>query len=69
MSKATHDLLIQNVDGSKTYNEAIEAFRKEGATDIIEGDDTPESILEIGFNYGYWSAVRQLTGFGNEYDR
>lgn len=69
MNKAAHDLLIQNVDGSKTYNEAIEAFRKENATDMIDGEDTTQSILDVGFSYGYWSAVRQLTGFGTEFDR
>jgi hypothetical protein len=69
MNKAPHDLLIQNVDSSKTYNEAIEAFRKEDATDMIEGSDTPQSILELGFSYGYWAAVGELTGFGTEFDR
>jgi hypothetical protein len=30
---------------------------------MIDGEDTPDSILNTGFEYGYWAAVEDLTGY------
>jgi hypothetical protein len=63
-----HDLLVLNNSSydSKTFEAAIEEFRKpENREFIIDGEDTPDSILDTGFEYGFWSAVKVLTGYGD----
>jgi hypothetical protein len=65
---AKHDLLALNNSSydSKTYMAALEEFRKpENREFLIDGEDTPDSILDVGFESGFWSAVKVLTGYGD----
>lgn len=63
-----HDLLVLNNSSydSKTFMAALEEFRKpENRTYLIDGEDDNDAILDTGFEYGFWSAVRVLTGYGD----
>jgi hypothetical protein len=59
-----HDLLALNTEGSETYNLARKNFQNSDLREyMIDGEDTPDSILNTGFEYGYWAAVEDLTGY------
>lgn len=63
-----HDLLVLNNTSynSKTFMDALEEFRKpENREYLIDGEDDNDSILDTGFEAGFWSAVRALTGYGD----
>lgn len=65
--KMTHDLLVLNntTYDSKTFSEALEAFKNSDMSEYLDKGETEESLLETGFEYGFWSAVRILTGYGD----
>jgi|LauGreDrversion4_2_1035121.scaffolds.fasta_scaffold1331692_2 hypothetical protein len=62
---ANHDLLVLNNSSydSETFNAALEAFKNNDLSDYLEKNETEESLLETGFEYGFWSAVSVLTGY------
>lgn len=63
-----HDLLVLNNTSydSRTYMAALEEFRKpENREYLIDGEDDNDAILDVGFEYGFWSAVKVLTGYGD----
>jgi hypothetical protein len=66
MTNAPHDLLVLNNESytSKTYMAAKEKFQQSDLREyMIDGEDTPDSILDTGFEYGYWAAVEDITGY------
>jgi hypothetical protein len=62
-----HDLLVVNNSSydSKTFNAALKAFKDSDLTEYWEKGESEESLLETGFEYGFWSAVKVLTGYGD----
>ena len=64
---ANHDLLVLNNSSydSETFNAALEAFKNQDMSDYLDKNETENSLLETGFEYGFWSAVRILTGYGD----
>ncbi|NBU99932.1 MAG: hypothetical protein EBS31_00455 [Burkholderiaceae bacterium] len=64
---ANHDLLVLNntTYDSKTFMEALLAFKNNELSDYLEKNESEEGLLETGFEYGFWSAVRILTGYGD----
>ena len=63
---ATHDLLALNSENSKDFDEAKEKFLEEMKKD--ENTYEPPTLAD-GFDYGFWAAVKILTGFKHEYER
>jgi hypothetical protein len=66
MNKAPHDLLVLNNESytSKTFMAAKEKFQKEDLKEnLLDHEDTTDSILDIGFEFGYWAAVEDITGY------
>ena len=64
---AKHDLLVVNNSSydSKTFVAALEAFKKQDMSDYLDRGNAEDYILETGFEYGFWSAVKVLTGYGD----
>lgn len=60
-----HDLLVLNSSGyeSETFNEALAKFATIETIDYIDKGNSEESLLETGFEYGFWAAVSALTGY------
>jgi hypothetical protein len=60
-----HDLLVLNNTSytSGTFNRALEDFQNSDRSDWLDKGDSEESLLDTGFEYGFWAAVRILTGF------
>jgi len=63
MSK--HDLLVLNNTSytSGTFNRALEEFQNSDRSDWLDKGSSEEYMLDTGFEYGFWAAVRILTGF------
>ena len=60
-----HDLLVLNNASytSGTFNQALEAFANGDLKEYLNTGETEDSLLQTGFEYGFWSAVSILTGF------
>lgn len=60
-----HDLLVLNNSSydSETYNEALKKFTESDLSDYLDKNESEESLLETGFEYGFWAAVSVLTGY------
>lgn len=58
-----HDLLVLNNSSytSATYNQAVDEFLAEKESYI--GEDIYDA--EYGFEKGFWTAVKVLTGYGD----
>jgi hypothetical protein len=65
-NQMAHDLLVLNNESntSETYQAAKKKFQESDLRDyMIDYDDTTDSILDTGFEYGYWAAVEDITGY------
>lgn len=60
-----HDLLVLNNTSytSGTFNMALEDFQNSDRSDWLDKGSSEEYMLDTGFEYGFWAAVRILTGF------
>jgi hypothetical protein len=67
---ASHDLLVLNnsSDTSKTYIEARNHFVEEDMKEYVDRGSAEDYLLDTGFEYGFWAAVRILTGYKAEYE-